>query len=481
VTPAVTIAATGDLNPHWFGHPGSTIIYPLAGTFHAWNAIAHDGELFGPDADLLTEFQSDSSDFYMLGRLLTIAYGVMSVPLVYLVGRRVFGERVALMGAAISMLYPLAVSHAQLVRTDSAAVFFGLLALWLCLRLYDRPTVGNQALAGLGIGVAMSSRYFMVTLVPVLLAVDGMILWGQTAHRQTLRTTWPAMGTGLLAVAAGFALTTPYFFLDFEAALQSVRAEAQSTHLGADGLSPPENFLWYLSHAIPLSITWPQMILAALGATVAIWRRRPKELLLVGLALVFLVAISLSPLHWQRWIIPILPLLALFIAYALYVIVQHLSAQMRSRVFVHPGLILLVVFLVSAWPAYNLVLQDVRQASPSTRILAREWIMENLPPDSRMAQEWYTAPLAGTRISLSEYVSLATLSLDDYRHDGFEYLMVSSAMYERYLDEPARYPDQVAFYETLFDEAHLLQQFEPSNTRGGPIVRIYELEQPESD
>src|SRR5207253_1016019 len=29
VVPAGRIAATGDLNPHWFGHPGSTVICPL--------------------------------------------------------------------------------------------------------------------------------------------------------------------------------------------------------------------------------------------------------------------------------------------------------------------------------------------------------------------------------------------------------------------------------------------------------------------
>src|SRR5262249_43024878 len=33
ITPATYIAARGDLNPHWFGHPGSTVIYPLAAAF----------------------------------------------------------------------------------------------------------------------------------------------------------------------------------------------------------------------------------------------------------------------------------------------------------------------------------------------------------------------------------------------------------------------------------------------------------------
>ncbi|MFZ2518587.1 MAG: hypothetical protein WA089_07790, partial [Anaerolineae bacterium] len=30
IVPAVRMVVGGDLNPHWFGHPGSTVIYPLA-------------------------------------------------------------------------------------------------------------------------------------------------------------------------------------------------------------------------------------------------------------------------------------------------------------------------------------------------------------------------------------------------------------------------------------------------------------------
>ncbi len=70
------------------------------------------------------------------------------------------------------------------------------------------------------------------------------------------------------------------------------------------------------------------------------------------------------------------------------------------------------------------------------------------PPGHVQSLARYPArPTLGTRFVLSEHFSLATLSLDDYRRDGFEYLMVSSAMYERYLDELDRYPDAVAFFE----------------------------------
>lgn len=476
---AVHMAASGSLNPGWFAKPGSTIMYPLAAIYRIWHAVAHRGMLFRPDPNLQVTFDSKPYEFYLLGRLLTILYAVLSVPIIYQVGRRAFGEGVGLIGSWFSVLYPIAVAYAQMVRTDSAAVFFGVLSLWLCLRLYDRPTIGNQIVAGLAIGLSIATRYFMVALIPVLLAVDGLVLWQQASRPGRLKANWLGIGAGLLTVGVAFALSTPYFFLDFATALENLASEARSTQPGADGLSPAENLLWYLTKAIPQSITWPQTMLAVLGVALVVWERRPQQMLLLGFVVMFLTGISLSPLHWYRWIIQILPLLALFAAYALNVIIACLSTRLRLTPSVQRSLIVSALLLVSAWPVHQLVLLDIRQASPSTRILAREWILQNLPAGSRITQEHYAAPLVGTHFIVSERFSLAVnRTVDDYYRDAYRYLVVSSMIYGRYLYLPDRYPSEAAFYQTLFAEGHLLQQFEPSTTRGGPVIRVYELTPP---
>ena len=90
VTPAVHIAATGDLNPHWFGHPGSTVIYPLAAAYHVWDAVGHGGPLLSSDRSISRRFAESPAPFYVLGRLWSIAFAVASVPLLFLIGRRAF-------------------------------------------------------------------------------------------------------------------------------------------------------------------------------------------------------------------------------------------------------------------------------------------------------------------------------------------------------------------------------------------------------
>jgi 4-amino-4-deoxy-L-arabinose transferase-like glycosyltransferase len=403
--PAVTMVATGDANPHWFGHPGSTVIYPLAAIYRVWNAVAYHGPLFAADPNVRAAFGSDFGDFYLLGRLLSVAYGVLSLPLVYAIGRRVFNMRVALVGTVLTTLCPLAVAHAQMLRTDSAGTFFTMLSLWLCLKVLDEPTLRNRVLAGAAIGLAIATRYFMVTLVLVLLAVEISAWKRPTADAR--KRSRVEIAVSPLAIAAAFAISTPYFFLDLPTALRDLLAQNQAAHLGADGLSPAGNFLWYLTTAIPSSLTWPQAALAAIGFILSIRARQTLQWLLAAFIIVYIAAVSLSNLHWARWIIQILPVCALFAAKTLDEIAGRLSARLQASAMVQPATILSLTALVVAWPLYDMIVTDIRDSRPSTRILARQWILQHLPAGTRIAQEWYAAPLAGTGFVVSEYFSLS--------------------------------------------------------------------------
>lgn len=475
VPPAVNIAATGNLNPGWFGVPGSTVIYPLAAGFRIWRGIADEVSLSQPNPSLARLFERNFTNFYLLGRYLTTAYAVLSIPLIYLLGKSTFNEWIGLTGGLLFAFYPLAVFHAKYVRTDSAATFFGLLSLWLCVRAYDRPTLKSHILAGAAIGLSISSRYFMVALMPFLLIIDILILRKRPASVQPRQIVITAL-IGAAAAILAFAITTPYFFLDFNTALANLRLEARTEHWGADGLTRSGNFLWYLTQAIPTAISWPQMILLIIGVILAIYMKQNKQVALLGFMLIFLFGISLSALHWARWMIQILPVLALFAASAILLIIERLSTSLRLNPRWFSSLVILGTLAAAGQPAYQLVLMDIRQSNPSTRVLARQWIIDNVPPQSKIAFEWYTAPLSGTDFLATEWIALAyDRELNDYLVEGYQYLVVSSAIYNRFFNEPERYEHEANFYQTLFEHEELVKRFKPTKTRGGPEIQIYRL------
>jgi hypothetical protein len=438
----------------------------------------------------------------MAGRALTILYGLCSLPLLFAVGRRAFSTRVALAGTCLAALCPIAMTHAQLVRTDSAALAFGLLALWLCLRLEERPSLTLQLAAGAAIGLAIASRYFMLALLPVLFAID---LWhlrragAGTERGVSLRRA----AAGLLAVVAAFALVTPYFFLDLGTALVSLRIEARASHPGADGLSPWGNLLYYLGYVTPRQLSGPVAALAGLGLVRAITWGSAGSRLVAGFVMVFLLGTSASPLHWARWMIQVLPLAALLAMAAAEATVAWLA---RGRPTMQGALFAVAVALLCVLPLRAFTLAALRQALPTTRLLAREWVIAQLPDGSSLVAERGAMPLLAGQHLLEDRLrrrSHGAPQRVDLGHRTIDLLLVrtlastdrprglglaehthaatSSDIYGRYLSDPQRFPAESAFYEALFARGRILARFDPTPTRAGPIIHVLALPLPPED
>lgn len=471
VRAAVHIASTGDLNPHWFGHPGSTTIYPLAGVYHAWDAVAHGGRPFSPDPGLEDRFVASPSAFYLIGRLWSVAFAVGAIPLVFLLGRRCFSTAVGVAAAALWSVIPLAVSYGRVVRTDSAGVFFALLGLLLIVRLLERASLRDQVIAGFVVGVGISTRYFLATLLAALVAA-GVVALRRRAPGASVR----AIPAGVGAAVIAFVLTTPYFLLDWSAASASLANENASL-AGHDGLSPVGNLEWYLGSAIPRVISWPVALLAVAGIFVSLVSRRdPRRLILLTAGATFLVAISTSKLHWSRWPLPILPIVVLFAAYGLVQLVSVLDAQV-SRPTLAPAFAAVGITLMALGPAIAVIRMDMRESRPSTRVVARHWIEENVPEDSAVVRELKTAPLDNTDLRWMSRFSLpyGGWTLDRYRLDGFRYFVTNAAISAAYTTQPRRYPAQARLYRELRLQSCLLHEFRPNAHRDGPIIRVYEL------
>jgi 4-amino-4-deoxy-L-arabinose transferase-like glycosyltransferase len=478
---AIRMAANGDPNPRWFGHPGSPFVYPLALVFHVGNALEAGLPLLQHDPGLAARVGGNPGKFFALGRLISVAYAVASLPLLYLIGRRTFDATTAVAATWLASLSPLSLTHAQMLRTDSAGLFFGLLALWLTLRMLDHPSRGAHALAGLAIGAAVGTRYFLATLAPVLACADLVLasrLHGRPAERRRL------LGLavlGLACVALGFALTTPYFIIDFPTVWKNLAHEMREEHLGADGQGFVANLAWYSTTALAASMPLTWLAAALAGVALAAWRRNAAAALVALSVAGFVVAISTASLHWQRWLIQVLPLVALFAAVGLVALARALAGLTRGGAGLEAALVVLLTVLVSAQPALAYVEHGLLQARPSTRIAAREWMEANVPPGSTIAADFYTAPLHETRLHADYHFSLAADGeLEEYRRAGYDYVMVSDAIYGRYLREPERYPREVAFYETLLRSGRLVKRFAPREFGRGPTITLYAL-RPESE
>jgi hypothetical protein len=474
VLPAARMAWKGDANPQWFGHPGSTVIYPLAVAYRAREVLFHGAPLIGEAPSVAARFRSDPTSFYEMGRLWVMLLSVATVPLLFLLARRAFDDVTALGAAFCWALVPLAVSYGSIVRTDAAGACFGLLSLWLCLVALDDPRPRNFAFAGAAIGLAVASRYFMVSLVPVLVAV-----WWIARSRDRVRVTPRTLVIGLGAAFGLFVLTTPFFFIDWHAVSRSLEAETVGT-VTNDRSGWIENLGYYFGQAIPDSVSWLAPILAVAGIVIAGMRRDTRRLLLVGFGFTFLGVISLSSLHWQRWVIQVLPLVVLFAVSAVVWFARAVARSVRKpevRRWVLVGVVVAGTVAVAAEPAVSLVDDERMQAEPSTRELMRSWIIAHVPVGTPIASE-----VKGPELRTAGYPTLDRYdlptdgTLGDYAAYGYHYLIVNAFVALRYRIDAKHFPEHARFYEFLRERGDLLVQFSDTDHTSGPHLKLYYMD-----
>src|SRR3989337_1629882 len=137
VTIAGGMAALNSPNPGWFGHPGSTLLYPLALVYKLWGSASYQIPVWqrNPDLAALLEqdpgasehFETRWTTYYLIGRWLNVLFFMVGIVVTYLVGMQTWDKRVALLAAWFMAVTPILLDSAQVVRTDHAGLLFFML------------------------------------------------------------------------------------------------------------------------------------------------------------------------------------------------------------------------------------------------------------------------------------------------------------------------------------------------------------------
>jgi hypothetical protein len=139
------------------------------------------------------------------GHLLPAALGVLSVALTYVVARRLFGARVAVIGALALGTSFWSLMYSRVGLRHISVVPFVLLCVYLLWRAYSATGRRTVAYVSLGIAAGISMyTYFASRLIPLLIV--GFLLYLFVAHRQAFRRHGRGLG---LALLIALAIVTP--------------------------------------------------------------------------------------------------------------------------------------------------------------------------------------------------------------------------------------------------------------------------------
>jgi hypothetical protein len=505
-----------DWNPHHFIYP-SLVIYLHLALQRLTLALGGAFGAFARPADYRLQYVLDPGLMVIVGRLLTVAADAVTIAAVVRIGER-WRRGAGWVAGAIVACSPLLIRTSRSIFTDPVMAMFAVLALERMLRYRSDPgrADGGRVLLTIAvlIGLAAGSKYpAIVLLLPfawILISRHGP---GGGAWRGAL---------ALPVVAGTFLLTTPYALLDTPTFLRDLRFDANLAGQGIlGGTGAPSG--WSTLVVLVAAIGPVAAVLAALGALLAIRRvgREPEGGAVLLFALGLLLPVLISPLRFDRYLVGVLPAVALLAGVAAATITAWAIGSERRWIPQVLGAVILV-------PALGAAVFAAGTGIVTTQMLARQWCFEHLRSDQLLVQEQYGARLSTvgdeavepavveraspamrkryrerrTFASVLFPLSVAGpctarlrgsdglgIDVEVFPHAsdfnqvvydrrllaGVDLFLVSAGTRGRFEADPARYPVECAFYRELDSTATPIARFIPTLRVNGPEIAIYRL------
>lgn len=155
---------------------------------------------------------------YEMLRLANVACDLISIGLLFVIGRRLFGQRAGLVAAGWYALYPIAVLMTWALAAETMFVTLQLFLVWLCLRGAERPDWRTFGAAGIVAGLGTLTRPNMLLTLPLLVVWSLIVFWGK----------WPAFARSLLVFAVALLVVAPWTYRNYRVFGRFIPVTSQS-------------------------------------------------------------------------------------------------------------------------------------------------------------------------------------------------------------------------------------------------------------
>lgn len=379
----------GDPNPHFFNYP-SLFIYLLAALFTIrFSILALCGV---PTATLNAELYTNPAPLFLTARLLSAALGSLTVLAVYLLVKRIFDKRTALLSAVFMSICYLHARDSHFGTTDVPMTCLAVWAVLFMLRSFETGRLKNYIRAGIFTGLATSTKYggmFLVVAAAAACFLGERAAAEKGAEGDRRGQKGPGRGKMLIcyagAAAVAFFLTTPFALLDFGTFFAHFTAEARHLAVGETIWGEPMRFgrgWWYHArYTLPYGLGIPMFVAGVAGICVTLAKDVRKGIVLMAFPLVFYAVAGRGYTVFVRYMIPVLPFLCIGAA----AFCAHLAAKLPTPAAQRCALALLA-FILAAGPLSNVLLFDTLISRRDNRLVVHDWLRDNLPAGSTVYQ-----------------------------------------------------------------------------------------------
>lgn len=427
--------------------------------------------------------------FYLLGRLLSACFDTLSVLITYLLARKVYDQRAAILAASFVSFTVLHIQQAHFYTVDTLLTLLVLLAVNKAVDVARDGRLCDGLWLGLILGIALATKISVLPLIAVVLTAwfasactpQGNL--GQVLLQ--LRVTWRQVKSRVFAtfgLAIGcFVLLQPYALIDWYHFVLGIGQEIAMAQ-GWYDFPYTRQFIGtmpYFHHFRQILLFAMGPPLGLLGLLGLLWlflrqcrRVSRAEMVLLCWPLLYLIANGGAHAKFIRYNLPILPFLSLTGAAmwvqawdALKKVHNGWASQVKGLVKYALTVLLCVVLLGTIFYAVAF-LNVYRQIHPWLQATA--WLCQRVPAGSTILTEYWDDPLpvqgdAWRGGCPGEY---AFITLDMYAVDteakrqqlldaieASDYIVLSSQrLYAPIVRLSKRYPVASRYYQCLFAE-----------------------------
>lgn len=491
VEAAINWHTTGTLDLSFINPPLYT--YLLIGAYRLWL-------IFSP-FELTTDWASTA---YFFARFWSVAFGVLTVALVYNLAKRLCNRSAGLLASALLAVLFLPARESHFAVNDATAAFFALLAIYFSVVIINHPRLSTYLLAGLSVGLAASAKLTGGLVILALLAGHVFALrHSPQAIDSDRKQNAARLGLSLFLALATFLLVFAHIFGDIPRFLDTIIKHLQFGSEGYKGLSMSPTTGWgFYIHVLGWGIGWLALAAAVITLGLVFWRRHRPGIVVTAFPLALFLTMGAQKILFARFLLPAIPPLTVLVAVGLVWLEKSRPVFRRHRRLFWPA----IVGVLIAQPLSNLVWFDHLLTLPDTREIATQWFTDEFPEDTVTVKESYaifpaTHLLGGSwpyKIIHLDERGPTRNKVDHYVRHKTEFIAMSNFTFGRVRADSADEMARVAQLDFLEDQAELIQTFNPyqvasqpnwfyldelygpagevlQRTRPGPLLKIYAL------
>ena len=248
------------------------------------------------------------SQIHLAGRLLNCFFGAGLVALTFGIGRRVLSSTGAYVATGIVAVAPALLVHSRFQTVDMLATMLAVASIYASVRLIEpeAPIMKWTILAGLFAGMSAGTKY--VGLVAIFALLPALLSLKKPGY----------FGIGLLVAIAAFVITTPGCLFDQKNFIDGFLFELNHSKEGHGVVFRATSPAW-IFHIGNLSSgsSILTVLLGLVGLVLAVVKKSTWAVILGVFFLIYYVAVSGGQIKFMRYVLPLIPILALGVGYTI--------------------------------------------------------------------------------------------------------------------------------------------------------------------